>query len=84
MQLAIEQEINPIKQDPAKNALEQLEIQQRYGNLIAAEEDDIRRSNLKRAGGLALQVANVRQTQDLIEKIKGAGFAMGQSFWQNR
>ena len=78
MQLAIEQEINPIKQIQLKNALEQLEIQQRYGNLIAAEEDGIRRSNLERAGGLALQVANVRQTQDLIEKIKGAGFAMGE------
>jgi tape measure domain-containing protein len=78
MQLAIEQEINPIKKIQLQNGLEQLEIQQRYGNQIAAEEDAIRRANLERAGGLELQIANVRQTQDLVDKITEAGRAMGE------
>jgi len=77
MQLAIEQEINPIKKIQLQNGLEQLEISQSYGNLIAEEEDGLRRNNLELAGALELQVANVRQTEDLRQKIEGAGNSMG-------
>jgi len=77
MQLAIEQEISPIKKIQLQNALEQLEISQRYGNLIAEEEDGLHRNNLELAGALELQVANVRQTEDLKQKIEGAGNSMG-------
>ena len=77
MQVAIEQEINPIKKIQLQNALEQLEIQQRYGNLIASEEDAITRINLKQAQSLEFAATEAKQFAELVELIERAGDKMG-------